>query len=97
MVLFHALAEIQAAANPALFAYTATGSGVVAVMNHYASDEVKAKFLPKLLDGTWGGTMCLTEPTAGSDVGDMLSKAFPTDTPAFIKSKAKNLHHLRRP
>ncbi|HNX92738.1 MAG TPA: acyl-CoA dehydrogenase N-terminal domain-containing protein, partial [Syntrophomonas sp.] len=40
MVLFHALAEIMAAANPALFAYTATGSGVVAVMNHYASDEV---------------------------------------------------------
>ena len=91
MVLFHGLAEIMAAANPALFAYTATGSGVVAVMNHYASDEIKAKFLPKLLDGTWGGTMCLTEPTAGSDVGDMLSKAFPTDTPGLYKIKGQKI------
>ena len=38
-------------------------------------------FLSKMYDGTWSGTMCLTEPTAGSDVGDLLSKAYPTDDP----------------
>lgn len=90
-VLYSILSEIMAAANPALYAYVGTGSGVVMVMNHYASDELKAKFMPKLLDGTWGGTMCLTEPTAGSDVGDMLSKAFPTDEPGVYKIKGQKI------
>lgn len=91
LVLLNFLYEIMAAANPALFAYHGTGSGVVSVINHYASDELKKKFLPKLLDGTWGGTMCLTEPTAGSDVGDMLSKAFPTDEPGIYKLKGQKI------
>jgi alkylation response protein AidB-like acyl-CoA dehydrogenase len=48
-------------------------------------------FLPKMMDGTWSGTMCLTEPTAGSDVGDILSKAYPTDDPRIFKIKGNKI------
>jgi alkylation response protein AidB-like acyl-CoA dehydrogenase len=41
-----------------------------------------------MMEGTWSGTMCLTEPNAGSDVGDITSKAFPTDTPGVYKIKS---------
>lgn len=90
-VLLSLLDEIMAAANPALFAYTGTGSGVAKVLNKYASEDVKKRFLPKLFAGTWGGTMCLTEPTAGSDVGELLSKAYPTEDPAIYKLKGQKI------
>lgn len=91
IVLNSLLFEIEAAANPALFAYMATGSGVVNVLKHYGSEEQKQRFLPKLFEGTWGGTMCLTEPTAGSDVGELLSKAYPTDEPGIYKLKGQKI------
>lgn len=91
IVLMHSLWEVMAAANPAFMPYTGTGSGVANVLNHFASEEQKKKFLPKLLDGTWSGTMCLTEPTAGSDVGELLSKAYPTDEPGIYKIKGQKI------
>jgi len=91
VVLNSLLFEIEAAANPALFAYMATGSGVVNVLKHYGSEAQQKRFLPKLFDGTWGGTMCLTEPTSGSDVGDLLSKAYPTDEPGIYKLKGQKI------
>ena len=39
------------------------------------SEELKKMFLPKMISGEWGGTMCLTEPGAGSDVGALKTKA----------------------
>jgi alkylation response protein AidB-like acyl-CoA dehydrogenase len=43
------------------------------------------------MDGTWSGTMCLTEPSAGSDVGDILAKAFPTEDPRIFKIKGNKI------
>ncbi len=83
--------EIMAAANPAFMSYVGTGSGVARMMQIYASDHIKELFLEKILNGTWGGTMCITEPTAGSDSGDMLSKAFPTDDPRVYKIKGQKI------
>jgi len=49
--------------------------GQIEALEHHASDEMKALYLPKLASGTWCGTMNLTEPQAGSDVGALASKA----------------------
>ncbi|MBO9400266.1 acyl-CoA dehydrogenase [Shimia sp. R9_3] len=49
--------------------------GQIEALEHHASDEVKSMFLSKLVSGEWSGTMNLTEPAAGSDVGALRSKA----------------------
>ncbi|MDJ0627895.1 MAG: acyl-CoA dehydrogenase [Rhodobacter sp.] len=51
--------------------------GQIEALEHHASDEIKAIYLPKLISGEWSGTMNLTEPQAGSDVGALRSKAEP--------------------
>jgi len=51
--------------------------GQIEALEHHASDEMKATFLPKLCSGEWSGTMNLTEPGAGSDVGALRTKAEP--------------------
>src|SRR5690606_9590253 len=49
--------------------------GQIEALEHHASDEIKALYLPKLISGEWSGTMNLTEPQAGSDVGALRTKA----------------------
>ncbi|WP_343116546.1 acyl-CoA dehydrogenase [Ostreiculturibacter nitratireducens] len=49
--------------------------GQIEALDHHASDEIKALYLPKLISGEWSGTMNLTEPQAGSDVGALRTKA----------------------
>ncbi|WP_343501704.1 acyl-CoA dehydrogenase [Alloyangia pacifica] len=49
--------------------------GQIEALEHHASEEIKALYLPKLISGEWSGTMNLTEPQAGSDVGALTSKA----------------------
>jgi len=51
--------------------------GQIEALEHHASDEMKALYLPKLISGEWSGTMNLTEPQAGSDVGALSTKAEP--------------------
>jgi len=51
--------------------------GAIEAMEAHGSDELKAKYLPKLVSGEWTGTMNLTEPQAGSDVGALKSRAEP--------------------
>jgi hypothetical protein len=51
--------------------------GQIEALEHHASDTLKALYLPKLISGEWSGTMNLTEPQAGSDVGALRSKAEP--------------------
>ncbi|MEM6622466.1 MAG: acyl-CoA dehydrogenase [Pseudomonadota bacterium] len=49
--------------------------GQIEALEAHASDEIKALYLPKLISGEWNGTMNLTEPQAGSDVGALTAKA----------------------
>ncbi len=49
--------------------------GQIEALEHHASDEIKALYLPKLTSGEWTGTMNLTEPQAGSDVGALRTRA----------------------
>ncbi len=51
--------------------------GQIEALEHHASDAIKALYLPKLVTGEWCGTMNLTEPQAGSDVGALTSRAVP--------------------
>jgi acyl-CoA dehydrogenase len=57
--------------------------GQIEALEHHASDELKALYLPKLISGEWTGTMNLTEPQAGSDVGALRSRAVPNGDGTF--------------
>ncbi len=90
-ILFSAVWEMIAAANPAFAPYIALTSGAANLIQSFAPDQIKERFLPKMMDGTWAGTMCLSEPTAGSDVGDIMSRAYPTDDPQIFKIKGNKI------
>jgi 3-(methylthio)propanoyl-CoA dehydrogenase len=65
------------AANMAFALCPILSVGAIEAINHHGSDAQKAAFLPKLSSGEWTGTMNLTEPQAGSDVGALKSTATP--------------------
>jgi alkylation response protein AidB-like acyl-CoA dehydrogenase len=70
-----AAAEYFDAGNTSLTMYCGSITGAMALILQFGSEEVKKMFLPKMFEGQWGGTMCLTESSAGSDVGALKSKA----------------------
>ena len=57
--------------------------GQIEALEHHADDALKALYLPKLTSGEWSGTMNLTEPQAGSDVGALRTKAVPNGDGTF--------------
>ena len=63
--------------------------GQIEALEHHASDELKAIYLPKLISGEWSGTMNLTEPSAGSDVGALSTKAVPNGDGTYAISGQK--------
>ncbi|WP_435257450.1 acyl-CoA dehydrogenase [Thioclava sp. FR2] len=63
--------------------------GQIEALEHHASDDLKALYLPKLISGEWNGTMNLTEPQAGSDVGALRSKAEPNGDGTYAISGQK--------
>jgi alkylation response protein AidB-like acyl-CoA dehydrogenase len=63
--------------------------GTVEALKHHGSEELKAQWLPKLVTGEWSGTMNLTEPQAGSDVGALKSKAVPNGDGSWSVSGTK--------
>ena len=69
--------ELFIAANMAFMTYPGLSISNARVIEHYGTEEDKALFLEKLNTGVWTGTMCLTEPNAGSDVGNTRAKALP--------------------
>ncbi len=73
--------------SPALSTYWGLTMGASAVIQNFATPELKERFLPKMFGGEWGGTMNITEAGAGSDVGAATTKAFATETPGLYKIK----------
>ncbi|MCU0575241.1 MAG: acyl-CoA dehydrogenase [Desulfobacterota bacterium] len=61
--------------NFAFVSYPGLAEGAGHLVEVYGSETQKKKYLPKMVTGQWGGSMCLTEPGAGSDVGNLSSKA----------------------
>ena len=75
MTLTTAVNEMMSAACLSLQLNPLMTQGQIEALEHHASDEIKAVYLPKLISGKWCGTMNLTEPQAGSDVGALRSTA----------------------
>lgn len=81
-------------------------AGAIEAIAHHGSEDLKNTYLPKMVEGAWTGTMNLTEPQAGSDLGAVRSKAVPqadgsyriTGTKIFITwgehDMAENIIHL---
>ena len=71
--------EMLTSANMAFSLCALLTQGAIDAVHAHGSDEQKSTYLPKMLTGEWTGTMNLTEPHAGSDVGAVSSKAVPAD------------------
>ena len=67
--------EILSTANLAFGLAPGLAAGAISAINFHGSEDQKAKFLPKLVSGEWTGTMNLSEPQSGSDLGTITTKA----------------------
>ena len=76
-VVSSAVAEMWKSANLAFSLCQMLTMGAVEALAHHASDELKQRFLPKMVAGEWTGTMNLTEPQAGSDLSAVRTRAVP--------------------
>jgi alkylation response protein AidB-like acyl-CoA dehydrogenase len=82
------IGELFTGANLAFMTYPGLAVGNGRLIENFGTDEDKALFIEKMYTGVWGGTMCLTEPDAGSDVGWLRTKAIPdpgSDDPRIYK------------
>ena len=67
--------EMMIATNHSWSMYPGLSSGAMKTIHTHASDDIKARFMPPMVEGKWTGTMCLTEPHCGSDLGLLKSYA----------------------
>ncbi|MGV7929203.1 MAG: acyl-CoA dehydrogenase [Spirochaetota bacterium] len=67
--------EIFTAASLSFFTYPILGHGNATLLRNFGTDGQRSLYLDNILSGRWGGTMCLTEPGAGSDVGALRTRA----------------------
>lgn len=73
----NAVSEIFGGANMAFSAYPGMSTATYVNLRANGSEELKALYLPKMASGQWAGTMCLTEPQAGTDLGLLRTRATP--------------------
>ena len=76
-VLHFAVMELMCSANLAFGIYPGLSHGAMNALELWGTAEQKARFLPKLASGEWSGTMCLTEPHCGTDLGLIRTRATP--------------------
>lgn len=81
--------EMVCSANLSLGMYPGLTHGAINALTSYGSDELKERFLPKLVSGEWTGTMCLTEPHCGTDLGLIRTKAVPAADGSYDISGTK--------
>ena len=67
--------EMLSSASLSFKLYSELSIGAYNCINHHATEEIKNKYLPKMVQGKWSGTMCLTEPVCGTDLGLLKTKA----------------------
>jgi len=81
--------EMLSSASLSFKLYSELSIGAYNCINHHASDELKDKYLPKIVEGKWSGTMCLTEPVCGTDLGLLKTKAEKQDDGTYKISGQK--------
>ncbi len=89
VVVRYAIDEMICGANLSIAMYPGLTQGAFEAIHTHASDELKARFLPKLVSGEWTGTMCLTEAHAGTDLGLIRTRAEPMDDGSFSLTGTK--------
>ena len=75
--------EMFCGANTAFTMYTGLTQSAAELILEFGTEEQKNKYVPKMMSGEWSGTMCLTEPHAGSDVGSASSSATRNDDGSY--------------
>jgi alkylation response protein AidB-like acyl-CoA dehydrogenase len=83
------LDEMLCSANLSFSMYPLLAHGSVGALARWGDEEVKQRFLPRLVDGSWTGTMCLTEPHAGTDLGMIRTRAVPAGDGAYLVTGTK--------
>ncbi len=89
VTLSQTVAEFQISANMAFSMYGGLTMGATAALIVHGKPEQKAMFLPKMVAGEWTGTMNLTEPHCGTDLGLLRTKAVPQDDGSYKISGTK--------
>ncbi|WP_136646332.1 acyl-CoA dehydrogenase [Tabrizicola sp. YIM 78059] len=89
IALATAVDDMMSGACLALHLKPVLSKGQIEALEHHASDELKALYLPKLISGEWSGTMNLTEPQAGTDVGALRTRAEPLGDGTYAISGQK--------
>ena len=84
-----AVEEMICAANLSFSLYPGLTAGATEALKAHASDAIKQQYLPKMVDGTWAGTMCLTEAHCGTDLGLLRTKAVPGADGSYAVTGAK--------
>ena len=83
------LDEMLCASNLSFSMYHLLAHGTVGALARWGDTELKQRFLPRLVDGSWTGTMCLTEPHAGTDLGLIRTRAVPAGDGAYLVTGTK--------
>jgi alkylation response protein AidB-like acyl-CoA dehydrogenase len=78
-----AMKEMICSSNMSLGMYPGLSYGAYEALHTFGSEALKEKYLHKLVEGTWSGTMCLTEPHCGTDLGLIKTKADPLDDGSY--------------
>ncbi|WOC15600.1 acyl-CoA dehydrogenase C-terminal domain-containing protein [Pseudochrobactrum sp. MP213Fo] len=88
-LLHTAVGEYMSSANMALTMYPGLTQGAIAAIITHGTDEQKQTYLPKMIEGRWSGTMNLTEPHCGTDLGLLRTKAVPQADGSYKISGSK--------
>ena len=83
------MTEMLCSANQAWFEYPGLSEGAINTLEQFGSDEQKNTYLPPLISGRWLGTMCLTEPHCGTDLGQLKTSAQPVERDEYELSGTK--------
>ncbi len=81
--------EMLYAANSSFALYSALTSGATLAINAHGSEELKSIYLPKMFEGVWAGSMCLTESHSGTDLGIIRTKAVDNNDGTFSVTGTK--------
>jgi len=83
-MVFTAVQDLFISANPAMALTPMLTTGAGHLIEVFGSDELKKTYIEKMYSGEWTGTMCLTEPGAGTDVGNSKTRAYPQDDGTYL-------------
>ncbi len=81
--------EMLCATNMSFSLYPGLTNGAYSALMSYASDDIKQRFVPKMAEGSWSATMCLTEPHCGTDLGLIRTKAVGQEDGSYLLTGSK--------